>query len=316
MRESHPDATRLEFKVPSRGSRADLVAMAQKNAAWRLEETTRLARSGQVELEAIQDRLGLSRTPRRVECIDISNLQGTAIVASDVCFVDGKPAKDLYRHYKIEGVTGSADDFGSIKEVVRRRFARAVRDQDAPDLLVIDGGRGQLSSALEAAREFPELSIDLVGLAKSKLLKDRGRRRHTGVPTETIGENRERSYERVFFPEKELPLALAPGTPEYRLLTRIRDEAHRFAITHHRKSRSRVLQGSALTEVPGIGETLRKKLLATFGGLEGIRKASLAELKAVPGIKESAAVALHGYLRGEEDGEAASEGEVPVTSPS
>jgi excinuclease ABC subunit C len=292
---SHPDAGKLAMKVPERGPRHDLVDMATKNATFRLDEVERSGERRRVELEVLREKLKLRRQPHRMECIDISNIQGTAIVASNVCFVDGKPAKEHYRHYVIRDVQGAPDDFASIREVVARRLERARRDGDLPDLLVIDGGKGQLSSAVEAAKAYPDLDFDLVSLAKSRVDK-RGRR---GAFIESAAP--ERSYERVFFPAQELPTPLAPGTPEFRLLTQIRDEAHRFAITHHRKRRAKISHGSALEDIPGIGPTIRKKLLETFGGLDGLRAAPLDKLREIKGLRDSAAVALYSYLHGEED---------------
>jgi excinuclease ABC subunit C len=293
--EGHPDVTKLTLKNPERGVRMDLVDMANKNAGYRLDEVERGVEKTRVELEVLKEKLNLSRFPERMECIDISNIQGTAIVASDVCFVGGKPAKDLYRHYVVQSVNGGPDDFASIREVVQRRLRRGLADNDLPDLLVIDGGKGQLSAAYEVFKEFPDVRIDLISLAKSRVDK-RGRKTRfveSSAP--------ERSYERVFFPDQELPIPLSPGTPEYRLLTQIRDEAHRFAITHHRKRRAKISHGSDLEDVPGIGPALRKQLLETFGGLDGLKKASLADLKAIKGLRESAAVALFSRFRGQEE---------------
>lgn len=290
----HPDSSKLNLKSPERGVRHDLVEMANKNALYRLDELNRLGERRHTELEILRDKLKLSRVPQRIECIDISNTQGVGIVASNVCFIGGKPAKAQYRHYRIQEVQGAPDDFASIREVVRRRLERARRDADTPDLLVIDGGRGQLSAAMDARQEFPELQFDLVSLAKSRVDNHNDRR---GFIARGVAE---RSYERVFFPHQDLPLPLAPGTSEYRLMTQVRDEAHRFAITHHRKLRSKISHGSDLTDIPGIGPTLRKKLIEHFGGLAGLKNASLEQLRAIKGLRDSAAVALHAYLQGED----------------
>lgn len=290
---SHPDVNKLAIKEPQRGPRLDLIEMATKNAVHTLDDEQRTGERRRVELEVLKDKLRLKRLPRRMECIDISNIQGTAIVASDVCFIDGKPSKDLYRHYVIREIVGAPDDFGSIREVVRRRLVRGERDQDLPDLLIIDGGRGQLSAALDAFKDFPGVDIDLVSLAKSRSEKDRRKIISADAPT--------RTFERVFFPGEELPLPLATGTPEYRLLTQIRDEAHRFAITHHRKRRGSIAQASGLEEIPGIGPSLRGKLLEAFGGLEGLRQATLEDLKKIKGLREAAAVALFSQFRSSEN---------------
>ena len=301
---SHPEAAKLAIKDPARGTRHDLIEMANKNARHRLDDELRLGERRRTELAVLQDKLKLKRFPRRMECIDISNIQGTAIVASNVCFVDGRPAKEFYRHYIVDDLRAAGpDDFGSIREIVRRRLERGVRDADLPDLLIIDGGRGQLSAALDSFKLFPDVSIDLVSLAKSKVEKDRRRFIDSSAP--------ERSFERVFFPGIEMPTALATGTPEFRLLTQIRDEAHRFAITHHRKRRSKISHGSALEDIPGIGPALRQKLLTAFSGLDGLKRASLSDLTAVKGMRESSAIALFSYFRSDEDGGAASEPSLP-----
>jgi len=285
---------RIAILVPQRGPKRDLIETALKNAGFALAEADRRSERKRVELEILQEKLRLPVFPRRIECIDISNIQGTAIVASNVCFIDGKPSKEHYRHYSLtdESTTGP-DDFGSIKAVVLRRLARAQRDGDAPDLLIIDGGKGQLNAALEAAREHGGSAPMIVGLAKSRVEKDRftGRIIDTSAP--------KRSFERVFVPEGDDPIPLTPGSSEYRLMTHIRDEAHRFAITHHRKKRSKILQGSTLEKIPGIGKTLRQRLIRDFGGMDGLRRASLEELRAVKGLREEAAVALFSHLQSE-----------------
>jgi len=289
--------TTMKFTVvhPQRGPRAEVVRLAERNAAYGLSEALRASTQRQSSLEILKERLKLTELPQRIECIDISNFHETAVVASDVCFVGGKPAREFYRHYTIEGLNGRADDYASIREVVRRRIERGMRDSDLPDLLVIDGGRGQLEAALESAAGFPQLRLAIVGLAKSRIEKNRftGRAIDTSAP--------KRSFERVFLPGQTEGLALAPGSAEYRLMTSIRDEAHRFALQHHRRKRKKALQGSSLEEIPGIGPTLRKRLLETFGGLDGLRQASLEQLKNVKGMSENVCVALHAALRGAED---------------
>ena len=300
----HPEVSSLTIKAPQRGARHDLLEMAEKNATYRLDEVSREAEKSRVELQVLRDTLKLSRLPQRMECIDISNIQGTAIVASNVCFVGGRPSKEHYRHYSIKEVSGAPDDFAFIREVVRRRLERGLRDHDMPDLLIIDGGKGQLSAALDALREFPDARLDLISLAKSRIDKRHGKNHPLNIKAQ------DRSFERVFFPDQDLPTPLNPGTPEYRLLTQIRDEAHRFAITHHRKVRSKLSHGSELTDIPGIGAVLRQKLLTTFGGLDGLKKASLDDLRQVQGMRETSAVALYSYLQTESEGDSTSQGDL------
>lgn len=261
----------------------DLAAIAQKNARYAHDEAVRNIDRRRSSLEALQSTLGLEAPPRRMECIDISNLQGTAIVASDVCFIDGHPDKNLYRIYNIESVQGAPDDFASIREVVKRRLERGVRDGDLPDLLIIDGGRGQLESALTSLAEFPGLKLQIVSLAKSRIEKYRGKKSEiaTSAPRHSL--------ERVFKPGQDTPIPLVPGSPAFRLLTQIRDEAHRFAITKHRKKRGSIGQKSLLEEIDGVGPKIREALLKTFGSIDSIACANEDALMQVRGINEDLA---------------------------
>jgi len=291
---SHPEHAGLTMRTPARGIWQDLMDMAGKNAAHQLQDASLEEERRRTELEVIKEKLRLTKSPRRIECIDISNIQGTAIVASNVCFVDGKPSRDNYRHYTIKTVVGAPDDFSSIFEVVDRRLRRAEEEHDLPDLLVIDGGRGQLNAAMDAMAKHPAVQLEIVSLAKSRVEKQRGRAEFLNT-----GDVR-RTFERIYFPDRETPISLAPGTPEYRLFTQIRDEAHRFAISHHRKKRAKLSASSDLDTIPGIGPKLRAKLLETFGSLENLRKASLDELVKIKGLRESSAIALHSFLQGDE----------------
>lgn len=283
------------FRTPQRGDLADLVAIAQNNARQHLGEYNASRDRLHIELTLVRERLKLPEQPKRIECIDISNLQATAIVASNVCFIDGKAAKHQYRHYTIEDVNDKPDDFASIREVVRRRILRILEDDDAPNLLVIDGGASQLKSALEAIEPFrgnPAIdSMTVVGLAKS---------RNESLDIESTDAPRF-SMERIFTDPKLPPVPLKPGSPEFRLLTRIRDEAHRFALGHHRKRRAKHAHASILESIKGIGPTLRRRLLQQFGGMDGLRLASLDEIRQVKGMHDDIAIAIHSYLRSEPD---------------
>ncbi len=290
---SHPDHAGLTMRTPARGIWQDLMDMAEKNANHQLKDAALEEEKRRTELEVIREKLRLNKSPHRIECIDISNIQGTAIVASNVCFIDGKPARDRYRHYTIKTVVGAPDDFSSIYEVVDRRLRRAEEEHDLPDLLVIDGGRGQLSAAMDAMALHPTVQLEIVSLAKSKVEKQRGRSEFMAT-----GDVRH-TFERIFFPDRESPISLAPGSPEYRLFTQIRDEAHRFAISHHRKKRAKISVGSDLDAIPGIGPKIRSKLLETFGSLDKLKLASLEELRKVKGLRESSAIALHSFLNSE-----------------
>jgi excinuclease ABC subunit C len=273
----------LRFVKNLRAPWPDLVAIATKNAQYVHDETVRGMDRRRSSLEALQTTLGLDAPPRRVECIDISNLQGTAIVASDVCFIDGHPDKSLYRSYNIETVQGAPDDFASIREVVKRRLERGIRESDLPDLLVIDGGRGQLESALTSLAEFPGLKLQIVSLAKSRLEK------HRGLKSKQASSAPKHSLERVFKPGQETPIPLVPGSPAFRILTQVRDEAHRFAITKHRKKRKSLGQKSLLEEIEGVGPKIREALLKHFGSIDAIINANVDALVLVKGVTEDLA---------------------------
>lgn len=284
-----PEDSRQPELRPLKNLRApwpDLAAIAVKNAQYAHDESVRNMDRRRSSLEALQTTLGLDAPPRRMECIDISNLQGTAIVASDVCFVDGHPEKSLYRSYNIETVQGAPDDFASIREVVKRRIERGVREGNLPDLLVIDGGRGQLESALSSLAAFPGLKLQIVSLAKSRLEKYRGKKAEvaTSAPRHSL--------ERVFKPGQDTPIPLVPGSPAFRLLTQIRDEAHRFAITKHRKKRSALGQKSLLEDVEGVGPKIREALLKKFGSIDAIANANEEALMQVKGVNEDLALRI------------------------
>lgn len=268
------------------GEEMDLLEIAERNAEHQMEVQQGVRTQQQVALQMLRETLSLPRWPERIECIDISNLQGMAIVASDVCFMNGKPAKDLYRRYEIKTVTGAPDDFASMREVVERRLNRALHDDDLPDLLIIDGGRPQVEAVKAIISNYPQLDLPFVGIAKSRL--DKGPRDDS--------RSIEATKERLVLPEQEYPIELEEGTPLFRLVTRIRDEAHRFAITYHRKKRSKISHKSILDEIAGIGPTLKKRLLQEFGSVEGIRNASLDRLLGVKGMNEKTAINLHSLL--------------------
>lgn len=277
---------KVTLHVPQRGMRRKLLELAQRNA----QSSFQTRRQRRVDLEQsltkLHQRLRLSRMPRHIECYDISSLMGQHVVASMVVMRDGEPHPPSYRHFKVR--MGTRDDFAAMYEVLARRFRRARQGDEGwalPDLIVIDGGKGQLGMALAALRdaELPaELSLpDIVGLAKER------------AGPNAAGEDRP---DRVVLPGVKDPVRLRPNTAEIYLLSRLRDEAHRFAITHHRKLRRRRTLRSGLDDVPGIGERRRTELLKTFGSLRRIREASVEELAAVPGMTLRAAEAVAQYL--------------------
>jgi len=261
---------RVTVVTPRRGEKAQLVEMALENARELLAERRRTKVGYEAALAELRDRLHLSALPHRIECYDISNVQGREAVGSLVTFVDGFPLKDGYRRFVVRTVAG-ADDFAMLYEVLSRRLSR--RDQDGwglPDLLLVDGGRGQLAMA-EKALGDAGVSVPAAGLAKARALPG-------------SGEEVEHSPERVFLPGRVNPVILPRNSNGLFLLQRLRDEAHRFAITHHRQRRSRAGLASVLETIPGIGEKRRKALLKHFGSLKRLRQASAEEVASVPGI--------------------------------
>ena len=222
-------------------------------------------------LEELRVKLHLRNTPKRIECYDISNLQGSMVVGSQATFDEGEPHKELYRRYRIRTVDGQ-DDFASMYEVLSRRLKRAVAENEYPDLWVIDGGKGQLNVALEVLREFKLLDqIDVISLAKQHVLNDPRERAVV------------KSEERVFLPNRKDPIVLPQNSTALFLLVRIRDEAHRFAITYNRELRRRARLRSVLDDIEGIGPVRRRALLRHFGSLRRIRAASAEEIGAGEG---------------------------------
>lgn len=215
---------KIDFRVPKRGEAAELVSLVLKTAQYNLTELQKTKSRGEDDLKNLQMKLNLKNYPRRIECYDISHFQGEGTVASRVVFTEGKPEKELYRHYHVESVEGP-DDFASLREILMRRFS--AMKTPLPDLVVIDGGRGQLAQAEAVFAELQINGVDLVSLAKAR--------------TESDFQSSEvkASLERVFKPNQKNPILLKPGTGAYRVLTHARDESHRFAITFHRKVRDR-----------------------------------------------------------------------------
>jgi excinuclease ABC subunit C len=270
--------------APQRGEKKRLVEMACANAEQAFREREAKGQDLEETLGRLQRALELRKLPRTLECYDISNFQGTEVVGSKVAFRDGQPNKDGYRRFRVKGVDGQ-DDFASLYEVLRRRLAQGLRDGDLPDLMVIDGGKGQLNAAEAALRDSGATGVDLISLAKSRVLEGKA---DGGV---------DHSPERVFLPGVKDPIVLRQNTSELFLLQRIRDEAHRFAITYHRKLRDRRTLRSALDAVAGIGPARRRALLRHFGSLKGVREASVEDLGQVPGVSRELAERILGTLR-------------------
>lgn len=275
---------KVEFILPQRGDKLRLLEMALENArqsfaARRDSEDTR-----EKMLEDLRTKLHLRNTPKRMECYDISNLQGSMVVGSQVTFDEGEPRKDLYRRYRIRGFQGQ-DDFASMYEVLKRRLERAVRENEFPDLIVIDGGKGQLNVAVEVIRELNLADqIDVIALAKQHVLNDR---RQPDVV---------KSEERVFIPNRKDPIVLPRNSTALFLLVRIRDEAHRFAITYNRELRRRARLRSMLDDIDGIGPVRRRALLRHFGSLKRIREATAEEIAQVKGVNREVAAEIRRHL--------------------
>jgi excinuclease ABC subunit C len=275
---------KFSISVPRRGTRLELVSLAAKNAETAAMEKKKALESGESILRELQERLHLRKMPRRIECYDISNIQGQIAVGSKVTFVDGKADKANYRRYRIKGVARS-DDFAMMREVLSRRFKNGATDLDCPDLLLVDGGIGQLNVLTSVLDELRLEGVDAAGLAKSR------------VEREADAAEISRSDERVFLPGRKNPVVMRQNSAPLLLLARIRDEAHRFAITYHKKLRGRDLLTSQLDVVPGIGAKRKRELLRHFGSLTRLKAASLDDLQNVPGISDTVALAVWQHFR-------------------
>jgi excinuclease ABC subunit C len=272
---------KVTLKVPRRGRKRKLVEMVEENA----RETLRhLMAREQVDrdramagLTDLQVQLDLDALPLRIEAFDVSNLQGAAATASMVVFQEGAPAKDQYRRFKIRAVSGQ-DDYAMMQEVLRRRLKRTMMGQpeqegpwdELPDLIVVDGGKGQLNAALGVLEEYGLDTLPIVGLAKAR--------------------------EEIFTPGRSQPIILPPSSPALLLMQRVRDEAHRFAIEYHKGLRRRQGLSSVLEDIPGIGPKRRSALLKRFGSLDGLRRASVEELASVEGMNKTVAHSVHESL--------------------
>ena len=269
----------VRIVCPERGERRTLVEMALKNARSAFDDYGASQRNSEL-LEDLQELLGLRHYPRRIECYDISNIHGTDAVGSGVTFIDAEPSKAHYRHYNIRTVTGS-DDYAMMREVLERRLSRGINEGDLPDLVVVDGGRGQLNVAIEVLDRLGTEDVDVVGIAKVRTAN--GKRRIQG-------------REKIHVPRMREPLLLEGNSTALYLLQRVRDEAHRFAILHHKQLRSKRLDHSALDEIPGVGPVLKRRLLEEFGSVARIRKTPVETLAGVRGVSQRLAQALKDAL--------------------
>ena len=264
--------SKVRISLPKRGDKAALVEMARKNA----HNAYQVDRDQNEQLEALlaslKKHLEMNRLPRTIECYDISNFQGSLAVGSLVTFEDGKPAKSRYRKFRIQTVVG-ADDFRCMAEVLERRLTRGPKHEDLPDLIVVDGGKGQLGVAVKILEKLGISDVAVIGLAKER--------------------RRKRTTERIFLPGRSDPLPLAQETRESLYLQRIRDEAHRFAIRYHRELRRKKTLRTGLEDIPGIGKKRREALVQRFGTLKKIGAASQEEIADVVGAKLAESVRKH-----------------------
>jgi excinuclease ABC subunit C len=287
---------KVSILAPQRQTKAELIEMVERNAEYELARTQRFADRNTQAMQDLAELLDLPDLPRRIEGYDISHVQGSDAVASQVVFIDGLPAKQHYRHYKIKNPTvtaGHSDDFASMAEVITRRFRKyaamkergepvrseesSVLDRyvtatsDFPDLIMIDGGKGQLSAVVNALRTMNLLEdVRVVSLAKQR--------------------------EEIFLPGESVPLNTDAEQPGVQLLRRLRDEAHRFAVSFHRQQRSDRMRRSRLDEIPGLGQHRQKQLLATFRSIDYLREASPQQIAQVPGIGPRLARQIYDYF--------------------
>jgi excinuclease ABC subunit C len=266
----------VNVRRPVRGIAARWVELTQENAAQALRMRLAQRRNAAEMLVALADALDLAQVPQRIECFDISHTAGEGTVASCVVFGPEGALKKEYRRFNIAGIT-PGDDYAALNQALRRRYTR-VRDgeQQAPDLLLIDGGAGQIAAVHSALAELGITDLALIGVAK--------------------GPDRRPGQERLFVQGEELPRTLPPESPALRLIQRIRDEAHRFAITGHRKRRARRFNESILETIPGLGPARRRALLRHFGGLQGVLRAAAADFEQVEGIGTSLARSIYDHL--------------------
>ena len=260
-----------------RGSRRDWLAMAQLNVTERLKRHMSETKSVQQRLQAFSEAFSLPETVNRIECFDISHTQGDQTVASCVVFTDAGITKSDYRRYNIKGIT-PGDDYAAMRQAITRRYKRVLKEEGKlPDVLLIDGGKGQLSSAAEIINELQITGVLLVGVAK--------------------GEGRKPGLETLFVEGRKMGIKLAANSPAMHLVQQIRDEAHRFAITGHRARRGKAQTQSILQEIQGIGQKRRQSLLKHFGGLQGIQQAGVKDLNKVPGINADLAQKIYNHLK-------------------
>ncbi len=271
---------KLALRVSPRGERARWLKMAVQNAEVALKARLSGSANARLRLEALQEALGLDEPPARMECFDISHTAGEKTVASCVVFNAEGPLKSDYRRFNIEGITGG-DDYAAMAQALRRRYTRIMNGEGSlPDILFIDGGKGQLATAADILEELGVHGVLLVGVAK--------------------GPERRAGLEQLFLLEHQHPLILDAHSPALHLIQHIRDEAHRFAITGHRQRRNKARTRSVLEDIPGIGQKRRQQLLRQFGGLQGLSRAGIEDIATVDGISTRLAEKIYQAFHGTE----------------
>ncbi|MEC7839020.1 MAG: excinuclease ABC subunit UvrC [Chlamydiota bacterium] len=270
---------KLRILVPVRGEKVAMVKLANENAKGAFDQGKDKQAIRERTLMEMQEKFKLTKYPRRIECFDNSNISGEEPVSSMVVFSDGEKDSKRYRKYKIKAGAGVPDDYAAMYEVLSRRYKRAKEENDLPDLIVVDGGKGQLNVALRVLEELNIITVNVIGVAKEQGRHDRGL-----------------TSEQVFLPNVKDPIILRKNSQVLFLLQQIRDEAHRVAITFHRKRRQKKVLKSVLDDIPGIGPNKKKALLKHFGSIKNIKKASLEELEQAPGISKGNAATIKQLL--------------------
>ncbi|MFZ5482521.1 MAG: excinuclease ABC subunit UvrC [Myxococcota bacterium] len=273
---------KVRIAVPQRGEKVRVVEIAEEAAKARFFTTNSEEERRARALEGLAEIVGLEVPPWRIECYDNSNLLGEDPVASQVVFVDGRPDRKLYRRYKVRTVVG-ADDFATMREILGRRLRRAAEEDDFPDLIVVDGGRGQLSAAEDVLRELGLEDQPVIGLSKPRTERRRGERD---------------AVDKIVLRGRIDPVVLPENHPTLRLLQHLRDEAHDTAVGFHRKTRSRTALHSVLDDLPGVGPARRKALLVHFGSVKALKAASVEQIAEVPGFGRQLAERVRAALLG------------------
>jgi excinuclease ABC subunit C len=271
---------RVKLHLPERGSKARLVELATENARVRYEQQTTEEGRVREALEAVARACDLDGPPRRMECFDNSHLGGTNPVSAMAVFVDGRPARAEYRRYKVKVAPGG-DDYAAMREVLERRFRRVVEGGEAPDLLVVDGGKGQLGVALAVLGDLGLGDLPVVGISKPRTEHARGERSAT---------------DKLVFPDVKDPVRLPGNHPGLRLLQHLRDETHRHVVGYQRQVRTKRSLTSVLESLPGVGPVRRRALLKTLGSAKAVAAADVDTLASVPGIGRALAEQIHAAL--------------------